>query len=50
VVTVDTHEPFHTTIAMYGGVAYVGFRKEQLAEMELAVGDQVNLTIELSQV
>lgn len=45
-VTVGDHEPFDTTIAVYAGVAYVGFRKAQLADMDLAVGDTVELTIE----
>jgi hypothetical protein len=45
-VTVEGHKAFDTTIAIYGGVAFVGFRKAQLAEMGLAVGDQVALTIE----
>ena len=45
-VTVDGHETFETTIATYGGLAYVGFRKAQLAQMNLSVGDRVRLTIE----
>jgi hypothetical protein len=45
-VTVEGHEPFDTTIAIYGGVAFVGFRKAQLAEMGLEVGDHVAMTIE----
>jgi bacteriocin resistance YdeI/OmpD-like protein/uncharacterized protein DUF1905 len=46
-VTVAGHEPFPTTIASYGGVGWIGFRKAQLAEMGLKAGDVVTLRVEL---
>jgi len=46
-VTVESHEPFRTTIAIYDGQAWIGFRKAQLAELGLSSGDQVDLLVEL---
>jgi hypothetical protein len=45
-VTVTGHEPFLTTIASYGGVGWIGFRKAQLADMGLKAGDAVTLRVE----
>jgi hypothetical protein len=45
-VTVEGHEPFRTTVAVYDGRGWIGFRKAQLAEMGLSVGDQVDLLVE----
>jgi bacteriocin resistance YdeI/OmpD-like protein/uncharacterized protein DUF1905 len=49
-VTVEAegqHEPFRTTIAIYEGKGWIGFRKAQLAEFGLSTGDQVDLLVEL---
>lgn len=48
-VTVGSSEPFRTTVAIYGGVGWIGFRKAQLAEMGLRAGDQVDMLIEPDQ-
>jgi hypothetical protein len=45
-VTVAGQEPFRTTIAVYGGVGWIGLRKAQLAEFGLAVGDALAMRIE----
>jgi hypothetical protein len=46
-VTVAGQQPFRTTIASYGGVGWIGFRKEQLAEFGLTAGDAVTLRVDL---
>ena len=46
-VAVEPHGPFRTTVMIYDGVAWVGFRKAQLAEMGLRLGDKVDLLVEL---
>ena len=46
-VVVEDHEPFRTTIAVYGGVGWIGLRKGQLAEMKLEIGDRITLAVEL---
>jgi len=46
-VTVNGHESFQTTVAIYGGVGWIGFRKTQLASMGLTAGDAVTMVIEL---
>jgi hypothetical protein len=46
VVTIAGHEPFRTRIAGYGGTAWIGLRKAQLTEFELAVGDEVTMTVQ----
>jgi hypothetical protein len=48
-VTVGEHEPFRTTVAVYGGVGWIGLRKAQLADMGLAVGDPVTMRVELDE-
>jgi hypothetical protein len=45
VVTVDAHEPFHTTVMTYGGVAWIGLRKDQQAAFGVGVGDRVHVTV-----
>lgn len=45
-VTVESHEPFRTTVAIYGGVGWIGFRKAQLAELGPEIGDRVGLLVE----
>ena len=45
VVTVVGFPPFRTTVAIYGGVGWIGFRKDQLASMGLAAGDPVAVTV-----
>jgi hypothetical protein len=37
---------FGTTLASYGGQSYLGLRKDQLAELGLAAGDTITVTIE----
>lgn len=48
-VTVASHESFRTTVAIYEGVGWIGFRKDLLAKMGLSVGDQVDLLVELDE-
>lgn len=45
-VTIDEHPPFRTTIASYGGVGWIGLRKDQQAEFGVSVGDQVTVQVE----
>ena len=46
-VTVTGHETFRTTVAIYGGRGWIGFRKAQLAKMGRAIGDPVTVLVEL---
>jgi hypothetical protein len=46
-VTVTNHEPFTTSVAVYGGVGWIGFRKAQLADMGLTIGNSVTMSVEL---
>ncbi|SDS80420.1 DUF1905 domain-containing protein [Microlunatus soli] len=39
---------FTTTLASYGGVSWLGLRKDQLAELGLGAGDPISVTIEES--
>lgn len=48
-VTVGDHEPFPTRIMIYEGVGWIGFRKAQLAEFGLHIGDTVDVLIELDE-
>jgi hypothetical protein len=48
-VTVGGTHTFRTTVAIYGGTGWIGFRKSQLAELGLQVGDQVDLLVELDE-
>jgi hypothetical protein len=48
-VTVGDHEPFRTTVAVYGGAGWIGLRKAQLADMGLAVGDRITVRVELDE-
>jgi hypothetical protein len=48
-VTVGDHEPFRTTVAVYGGVGWIGLRKAQLADMGIAVGDRIAMRVELDE-
>lgn len=45
VVTVDGHEPFRTTTMVYGGVAWIGLRRDQRAEFGVDVGAMVRVTV-----
>ena len=45
-VSIQGGEPFGTTIAIYGGVGWIGLRKAQLAELGVEVGDAVAVTVE----
>ena len=45
-VTVDDFEPFRTTVAVYGGVGWVGLRKDQQAAMAVGPGDRVTVQVE----
>jgi len=36
-----------TTVAVYGGVSYVGFRKEVRDAMGIAIGDRIEVKLEL---
>ena len=38
--------PFRTTVAAYGGVHMIGFRKELREAAGIAIGDQVTVEIE----
>jgi len=46
-VSIGAHPPFITTVMVYSGVAWVGLRKGQVAEMGLHPGDQVEVLVEL---
>jgi hypothetical protein len=46
-VTIGAHPPFTTTVMVYAGVAWVGLRKGQVAEMSLHPGEQVEVLVEL---
>jgi hypothetical protein len=46
-VSVGAHPPFITTVMVYSGVAWVGLRKGQVAEMSLQPGDPVDVLVEL---
>jgi Bacteriocin-protection, YdeI or OmpD-Associated/Domain of unknown function (DUF1905) len=46
-VTVGEHEPFRTTVAVYGGTGWIGLRKDQLAEFGVGVGDPITMRVEL---
>jgi hypothetical protein len=41
VVSIDGHPAFRTTVAVYGGVALIGLRKDRAAELGLAPGQAV---------
>lgn len=45
VVTVDGHEPFRTTTMVYGGVAWIGLRRDQRVAFGVAAGDSVRVTV-----
>jgi hypothetical protein len=46
-VTVGDHEPFRTSVAVYGGTGWIGLRKDQLAEFGVGVGDPITMQVEL---
>lgn len=46
-VSVEGYAEWPTTVAVYGGNGWIGLRKDQLAEMELALGDEVTMTVTL---
>jgi len=46
-VSIGAHPPFSTTVMVYSGVAWVGLRKGQVAEMRLTPGDQVDVLVDL---
>jgi hypothetical protein len=46
-VSIGARPPFTTTVMVYSGVAWVGLRKGQVAEMSLNPGDQVDVLVEL---
>jgi hypothetical protein len=48
-VTVDGHEAFRTTVAVYAGVGWVGLRRDQQRMFGVAVGDRVRVTVELDR-
>lgn len=45
VVTVNGQPPFRTTTAAYGGVSWIGLRRDQQAQFQVGVGDQVQVTV-----
>ena len=45
-VVADGQLEFRTTLARYGGDSWLGLRKDQLAELGLAAGDPITVTIE----
>ena len=45
-VSVNDGDPFRTTVAVYGGVAWVGLRKDQQAAMGVGPGDLVQVQID----
>lgn len=44
-VTIDDHNPFRTTVAIYGGTGWIGLRLDQRAEFGVAVGDRVRVRV-----
>jgi hypothetical protein len=46
-VSIGAHPVFRTTVMVYAGVAWIGLRKGQVAEMSLSPGDQVDVLVEL---
>jgi len=46
-VTVNGHEPFRTTTAVYGGVAWIGLRQDQQRNFAVGVGDRVRVEVSL---
>jgi Bacteriocin-protection, YdeI or OmpD-Associated/Domain of unknown function (DUF1905) len=46
-VTIGQHPPFRTTVMVYSGIAWIGLRKDQLAELNLTAGDSADLLVEL---
>ena len=44
--TIDGH-PFTTTVSRYGGVDYLGFRREVREAAGVAIGDRVTIEVEL---
>ena len=46
-VTIDQHPAFPTTVMVYSGIAWIGLRKGQIADMGLAAGDPVDVRVEL---
>ena len=46
-VTVDGHDPFRTTTALYGGVAWIGLRRDQQRAFGVSVGDRVRVQVSL---
>lgn len=45
VVTVNGQPPFRTTTTAYSGVSWVGLRRDQRAQFQVGVGDQVRVTV-----
>lgn len=45
-VSVNGHPPYRTTVAIYGGVGWIGVRKEHRAQYRVDVGDVVKLNVE----
>ncbi len=46
-VTIDGRPAFRTTLASYGGRGWIGLRKAQLSELQLGIGDEVTVTVEV---
>lgn len=45
-VRVNEHPAFRTTVASYGGVAWLGLRKDQRAAFGVSIGDRVRVRVE----
>ena len=45
-VSVNGNPPYRTTVAIYGGVGWIGVRKDQRAEYRVDVGDRIRLRVE----
>jgi hypothetical protein len=41
--------PYRTTVAVYGGIAMIGFNREIRARAAIAIGDEVEVTVELDE-
>ena len=46
-VTIEENPPFPTTVMVYSGIAWIGLRKGQIAEMGLDAGVPVDVRVEL---
>jgi bacteriocin resistance YdeI/OmpD-like protein/uncharacterized protein DUF1905 len=49
IVRIDDHDPFPTTVMIYGGVPYVGLRIAQVEQFGLSDGQRVRVGVDLDR-